>query len=249
VGPVTLVERASKTENHDDLVKKLVPLYKELLESLKALGVPEVCIHEPSVVFSKTGYLQKSFEDTYKTLSSVGVNLSLASYFEDVGDNYKWLTNLPVNKIHLDFTRGDNIGLIEKHGFPSDKILSAGVVDGRSVFKDTVEANALLKRVSASVKNVEASTSCSLQHSPYDLAFETKLPEEITDKLSFSLQKIEDLIRVANGEGETKVYKEGAKTDLSNTLADSFFNRSEDYATRRPKQPKLPNFPTTAIGS
>jgi len=26
VGPVTLVERASKTENHDDLVKKLVPL-------------------------------------------------------------------------------------------------------------------------------------------------------------------------------------------------------------------------------
>jgi len=26
VGPCTLVERASKTENHDDLVKKLVPL-------------------------------------------------------------------------------------------------------------------------------------------------------------------------------------------------------------------------------
>lgn len=26
VGPVTLVERASKTENHDDLVKKIVPL-------------------------------------------------------------------------------------------------------------------------------------------------------------------------------------------------------------------------------
>lgn len=27
------------------------------------------------------------------------------------------------------------------------------------------------------------------------------------------------------------------------------FHRSEDYATRRSKQPKLPNFPTTAIGS
>ena len=149
-----------------------------------------------------------------------------------------------MSKIHLDFTRGDNIDLIEKHGVPSDKILSAGVLDGRSVFKDTVEANALLKRVSASV---EASTSCSLQHSPFDLAFETKLPNEITDKLSYSLQKIEDLNRVANGEGNALVYKE--KTDLSNTLADSFFNRSEDYASRRPKESKLPNFPTTTIGS
>lgn len=27
------------------------------------------------------------------------------------------------------------------------------------------------------------------------------------------------------------------------------FHRPEDYQTRRPKQPKLPNFPTTAIGS
>lgn len=76
------------------------------------------------------------------------------------------MTNLPVSKIHLDLTRGDNIELIEKHGFPSDKILSAGVIDGRSVFKDTVEAKGLLDRVSASVKNVEASTSCSLQHCP-----------------------------------------------------------------------------------
>lgn len=74
--------------------------------------------------------------------------------------------NLPVNKIHLDFTRGDNMDFIEKQGFPSDKILSAGVIDGRSVFKDTVEAKSLLERVSASVKNVEASTSCSLQHCP-----------------------------------------------------------------------------------
>lgn len=57
------------------------------MESLKALGCTEVCIHEPSVVFSKTAYLQKSFEDAYKTLSGVGINLSLVSYFEDVGSN------------------------------------------------------------------------------------------------------------------------------------------------------------------
>lgn len=62
VGPVTLVERSSKTENHDDLVKKIVPLYKELLQSMKGLDVTEVCIHEPSVVLSNSNYLQSSFE-------------------------------------------------------------------------------------------------------------------------------------------------------------------------------------------
>lgn len=58
------------------------------------------------------------------------------------------------------------MGLVEKHGFPGDKTLGAGVIDGRTVFKDSAEAKALLERVSGSVSKVEASTSCSLQHTP-----------------------------------------------------------------------------------
>jgi len=58
------------------------------------------------------------------------------------------------------------MGLIEKHGFPGDKTLGAGVIDGRSVFKDSAEAKKLLERVSGKVNKVEASTSCSLQHCP-----------------------------------------------------------------------------------
>lgn len=96
----------------------------------------------------------------------MGLKINLVTYFEDVGANYEWLTRLPVNKISLDFTRGDNLGLIEKHGFPADKTLGAGVVDGRSVFKDTAEAADILKRIASSVSDVHVQSSCSLQHTP-----------------------------------------------------------------------------------
>jgi len=53
------------------------------------------------------------------------------------------------------------------------------------------------------------------------LAFETKLADEITDKLSFSLQKIEDLVRVASGDGTTGVFSKASSTNLSESLDDS----------------------------
>ena len=65
------------------------------------------------------------------------------TYYDDIGDAYEWAVQLPVQAISLDFlgVPGSALGnetaaLIEKHGFPSDKRLGAGVVDGRSVFAD-----------------------------------------------------------------------------------------------------------------
>ena len=65
------------------------------------------------------------------------------TYYDDIGDAYEWAVQLPVEAISLDFlgVPGSALGnetaaLIEKHGFPSNKRLGAGVVDGRSVFAD-----------------------------------------------------------------------------------------------------------------
>jgi 5-methyltetrahydropteroyltriglutamate--homocysteine methyltransferase len=79
VGPVTLVERASKTEDLDTIVNRLIPVYNELFVELKKLGVNEVCVHEPSVVLSNTGDLQKAIEKTYNTLSKAGLKINLVS--------------------------------------------------------------------------------------------------------------------------------------------------------------------------
>ncbi len=75
-------------------------------------------------------------------LDKPGVHAQV-TYYDDIGDAYEWAVKLPVQAISLDFlgVPGSALGnetalLIEKHGFPSDKRLGAGVVDGRSVFSD-----------------------------------------------------------------------------------------------------------------
>ena len=80
------------------------------------------------------------------------------TYYDDIGQAYEWAVKLPVAAVSLDFlgVPGSALGnetaaLVEKHGFPADKRLGAGVVDGRSVFSDGgVPANlvsALLAKV------------------------------------------------------------------------------------------------------
>ena len=58
---------------------------------------------------------------------------------------------LPVQAISLDFlgvpgsaVASKTLDLVEKHGFPSEKRLGAGVVDGRSVWSDGIVPAALV---------------------------------------------------------------------------------------------------------
>lgn len=80
------------------------------------------------------------------------------TYYDDIGEAYEWAVKLPVAAVSLDFlgVPGSALGnetaaLVEKYGFPNDKRLGAGVVDGRSVFADgdtpTNLVAALLKKV------------------------------------------------------------------------------------------------------
>lgn len=64
---------------------------------------------------------------------SAPVKMNFVTFFEDVGEEaYLWLCELAVEVITLDFTRGDSLSLLKTHGFPSDKVLGAGVIDARS---------------------------------------------------------------------------------------------------------------------
>ena len=47
----------------------------------------------------------------------------------------KYIVNLPVAWIGLDFVHGDSLELLSEYGFPKDKVLAAGVIDGRNVWR------------------------------------------------------------------------------------------------------------------
>ena len=74
IGPNTLVGLAKPAEGTTTLdkaaaVKALVPHYEAVLKELKALGVPEVQMHEPILASQTANDLRADFEASYATLS------------------------------------------------------------------------------------------------------------------------------------------------------------------------------------
>ena len=93
------------------------------------------------------------------------------TYYDDIGEAYPWAVELPVAALSLDFLGvpgsvlgSDTAALIEKHGFPDNKRLGAGVVDGRSVWADGQSAPNLIGALigKARPRAVSAAPSCCL---------------------------------------------------------------------------------------
>ncbi|GMH38377.1 hypothetical protein BSKO_06261 [Bryopsis sp. KO-2023] len=254
-GPVSYVKLANSKVALDEMVSRLLPAYTKLFEELKALGVPEVQMHEPALVLSDANTMKAACETVYKKLSESGVPINLVTYYDDVGEAYPWLVTLPVAAISLDFcgvpgaaVKPQTLELMKKHGFPKEKRLGAGIVDGRSVYGSAEEATAVLKELKAlGITNICVQSSVSLQHLPYSLDPETKLPEGIKPRLAFASEKIAEIVKVAKEGAAGAVPAAGVAKELN--LERKMFDRPEPFDKRREAQVDMPAFPTTTIGS
>ncbi|MFB6275596.1 MAG: 5-methyltetrahydropteroyltriglutamate--homocysteine S-methyltransferase [Halothece sp.] len=270
LGPVTLLRLSRLKTDWETAIHQLRDRYVELLQELKTLGVAEVQLHEPALVFGDASNFRDTYESTYQTLADVDVAINLATYFDDLGEAYPWVIQLPVSVISLDFTRGKNFELLEHHGFPEDKQLGVGIVDARNVWKVHPEATlSTLESIESITSNLSIQPSASLQFVPYDAQQETKLPDELRNVLSFAEQKLQEVGMLANA---LSLSAEGAEDQLAlwhmqwemfeefnsgtsqvqeqlNNLSEKEFQRPLPYQQRREKQPDLPLFPTTTIGS
>ncbi|MGV2828657.1 5-methyltetrahydropteroyltriglutamate--homocysteine S-methyltransferase [Myxosarcina sp. GI1(2024)] len=273
LSPVTLL-RLSRLEGVElgDFLNLLVPLYHSLLTELKALGIEEVQLHEPALVLGNAPSLKEQVQTVYNELATVRIDINLVTYFDDLGQTYPWVIELPVAAISLDFTRGSNLDLIKQHGFPQDKSLGVGIVDGRNIWQiRTDKVFPLLSEIQTVTSNISLQPSASLQFVPYDATRERQLPEPLRNVLSFAEQKLQEvrfLARTLSGEN-TQIeqeltedlidanwevfYKfnpvnESVKAKVDN-LTPQDFQRSLSYSLRIDKQIPLPLLPTTTIGS
>ncbi|OKH19436.1 5-methyltetrahydropteroyltriglutamate--homocysteine S-methyltransferase [[Limnothrix rosea] IAM M-220] len=268
LSPITLLKLSRVEGNFAAHLDQLLPLYGDLLNQLKAMGVTAVQLHEPILVTSEANDLQEAVTKTYQQLAQAGLAIHLVTYFDDLGTAYPWVKALPVAGISLDFTRGNNLELLQRHGFPADKRLGVGIVDGRNIWKIRPESVlSTVKAIQAVTENFWIQPSASLQFVPHDAARETKLPEPLRNVLSFAAQKLGEVVMVAkllsgddaNASLTTLQAQWSAfeKFSSANTqvqaalkkLTADDFQRSLSYTLRLDRQLPLPALPTTTIGS
>ena len=270
VGPFTLLRLAEYAEgvNPVQFIEPLVAAYKEVFRRLADLGATDIQLDEPALVKDISELELTLFDKLYQGLlaDKAGLSVLLQTYFGDVRDIYSHLVQLPVEAIGLDFLEGrKTLELVKEHGFPADKVLYAGVVNGKNIWRnDYAKTLALLEEIPA--QNVVLSTSCSLLHVPFTTANEEFAPE-ILAHFAFAAEKLDELreldaIRAGQGEeflAANKALFAAERTvrnaDLAAQLAgldDAAFTRQPALAERAKAQHQafnLPVLPTTTIGS
>lgn len=277
LGPVTYLWLGKAKDGSDrlTLLPKLLPVYRELLATLAREGVDWVQIDEPALVTELAPEWQQAYETAYEALRGAGSKLLLTTYFGRLGENLELVTSLPVDGIHLDAVSAQS----EVHGLlsrlPEGCVLSLGVVSGRNIWKaDLGKTLDYLEPIARQLgERLWLAPSCSLLHVPVDLAGEQRLDPELYSWLAFAQQKLEELLVLGKSLNQGRAAVQEALNDnaaaihgrrtsarVNNPqvqaavqgLSSALGQRKSPYGARAAVQAKafkLPQFPTTTIGS
>ncbi|KVC98934.1 5-methyltetrahydropteroyltriglutamate--homocysteine methyltransferase [Burkholderia ubonensis] len=278
VGPLTLLWLGKARDGLADrlsLLPRLLPAYQALLARLKADGVEWVQIDEPIFALDLPGAWRDAAPAAYAKLVAHAPRVLLATYFESVDAHATLLKSLPVAGLHVDLVRGAAQLDAILTGYPADKVLSCGIVDGRNVWRNDLDRS--LARLAAARaqlgERLWIATSCSLLHAPVDLGNEPKLDAELKQWLAFAVQKAREVAVLRDAfvkgrevvAGELDASRAAAQARRTSTrihnplvqrrvaaLTDADARRAARYDERARRQRarfRLPLLPTTTIGS
>lgn len=199
VGPYTMLKlcRYTGSKKAADFTDAFVNVYKQIIEKCETQGALWLQIEEPALVQDMSKEDIALFHKIYDALLSVSdsCKILLQTYFGDVRDIYKDLITMPFAGIGLDFLEGKKTAaLVEEYGYPADKILFAGLVNGKNIWKNHYDRTLkVIRNLREKDINVVLSTSCSLLHVPYTLQHENKLVKEYLEHFAFAEEKLTEL--------------------------------------------------------
>lgn len=268
VGPFTLLQLS---EFHgcvkEDFVGAFIEAYARIFKQLEDLGANWIQLDEPSLVKDLDERELALFKALYEPLLLQKGKLKVLAqtYFGDVRDAYDVLLKLPFDGIGLDFVEGRKTLELVERGFDDGKVLFAGVVNGKNIWRNNYQKTLdLLKKLN--VKNLVLTTSCSLLHVPYTVASE-ELEEDVTKHFAFAEEKVRELVELdalLKNQSPEFLMKNAElfekprvleNAELHQKIADlkpEAFVRQPEFAVREKIQKQefnLPLLPTTTIGS
>lgn len=257
-----------------DFLDEISKAYQELIAQCEKEQIAWIQFDEPALVQDMEKEDVELFHKIYEQIlpHAKKCQILLQTYFGDVRDIYPDLIKMPFAGIGLDFIEGkETFQLIEKYGFPEDKLLFAGLVNGKNIWKNHYEKTLqILDALREKKIRVVLSTSCSLQHVPYTLKHEKKLSQEYLAYFAFAEEKLIELQELS-ALAENKEYRKDAvylknqklfagdrkceNEDVKRRMAlvtEQDYIRLPQRKERQKLQKKvlnLPEFPTTTIGS
>jgi 5-methyltetrahydropteroyltriglutamate--homocysteine methyltransferase len=234
IGPITfllLSKGINGARAPIERLEELVPIYSELLSLLSENGAQWVQFDEPALVTDISPDAPALAEAVYNALGSVSNRPAIhaATYFGDPGASLAGLARTPVEAIGVDLVAGADTAVA---GIPelSTKILVAGIVDGRNIWRTDLEsALASVATLLGSAGSVAVSTSCSTMHVPYSLEPETGLDDNLRSWLAFGAEKVGEVVILAR-----------ALRDGRDAVADEIAASNAAVASRR-SDPRLHN--------
>lgn len=268
VGPFTLLQLSEFYGCvKEDFVGAFIEAYDRIFKQLEDLGANWIQLDEPSLVKDLDERELALFKALYEPLLLQKGRLKVLAqtYFGDVRDAYDVLLKLPFDGIGLDFVEGRKTLELVERGFDDGKVLFAGVVNGKNIWRNNYQKTLeLLKKLN--VKNLVLTTSCSLLHVPYTVASE-ELEEDVTKHFAFAEEKVRELVELdallKNQSPEflrknAELFEKPRvleNAELHQKIADlkpEAFVRHPEFAVREKIQKQefnLPLLPTTTIGS
>ncbi|CAG0961804.1 5-methyltetrahydropteroyltriglutamate--homocysteine methyltransferase [Methylophilaceae bacterium] len=276
LGPVSFLYLSkAKGFNRLDLLDALAGQYASLLQELHYRKIEWLQIDEPIFALDLDDEWLNAFDRAYAWFRTVRPKLLLTTYFANVSRYQANITRLPVDGVHIDLVRAPEQLAPWVNALPGHWVLSAGIVDGRNIWRNDLDKSLALLEPWVKVlgERLWIAPSCSLLHVPVTLLHEEKLDSEIKSWLAFADEKLQELViltkalnlgvdavadelavsraAIAARNNSDRVHAESVKKRVA-ALAAQNEERPAVFTKRRAVQQstlKLPLLPTTTIGS
>lgn len=266
--------RYTGAKTAEDYVDAFIDAYKALVNRCEEKQIAWLQFDEPALVQDMSKEDVALFHRIYDAVLPCAKKCQILcqTYFGDVRDIYSDLIQMPFAGIGLDFIEGkETAALVEKYGFPQDKKLFAGLVNGKNIWKNHYDKTlTIIRQLQEKNIDVVISTSCSLLHVPYTLKHEDKMPQEYKNYFAYAEEKLIEL-KELSVLADTEQYAQNVVYQANqNLFANDRDCQNEDVKKRlagvtksdyirlpkrseRQKLQKevlgLPKLPTTTIGS
>ena len=277
IGPITYLWLSkSHVAGFDrlSLLPTLVTRYSRILEQLKQRGIEWVQLDEPALCVDLPAPWLEAFSEAYEVLGAVEVKVLLATYFDTAAEHAPRVARLPVAGVHLDLVRAPQQLDAWRAALPAHMVLSAGVIDGRNIWRADLGAlvESLRDLHEQLGERLWIAPSCSLLHLPVSLAAEKKLGADLKSWLAFATEKLDEVgtlavalrdpaaaepkLAAADLALEARRHSSAVVNALVQkrvaSVSDAMAERQSPFAERNRVQRKaldLPLLPTTTIGS